>query len=377
MKMPDRRSCINQYRASATLEQVRKVPLTAFVFAGDNGYHDTPCCGVPWNPDGCTTTEWLDEVVRWLTVAYRRFMYGARREDALRRDEDYAALWTMHVEPLQLAQPEMPILATWDDHDLGANDAGSEFPFIEQSTEAFRRFWRRPQVERRLHDPKRRTVYADYRFPGGIQLIMLDVRSFRSPLLRNYGWLTKAFSLARLAFTRSKQHNRRCAADLEYAASLHGTMLGQDQWDWLEQRLAEHATLRIIVSSIQLLRPHDGSETWSNFPRERERILSLLSPNQTTLVLSGDVHYGEVAKYGDNLYELTSSGLTEAWPCAHHNPYRIPNSLVSQNNFGLVEFDPDSRLIRLQLRDRTGQSSFSIRIRLVDTAAEGWASLSL
>lgn len=350
------RSCLNQQRRSKALERVRREEnLAAFVFAGDNGYHDTPSCGVPWNEVSCRSSEWLAEVARWLKVLLRWLAFGAEREDALRRTDDYRALFERHVGPLRAARPDMPILATWDDHDLGANDASSDYAFVEESKRAFLAFWRRPYLELGQHDTECTTIYAAYRF-GHVHLLLLDVRSFRTPLARTYGSAYKATRLARLAMTSRGP----CPHDEEYAQDFQGTILGSDQWAWLERQLAARtADLLVVVSSIQVLRPHDGSETWSNFPHERQRLLDLLS-NRTAVILSGDVHYAEVAKFSDNLYEVTSSGLTETWPCIHDNPYRIPHSDFNHPNFGVLDFDPSTRDLALELKDQRGATTFRL-----------------
>lgn len=77
-----------------------------------------------------------------------------------------------------------PILATWDDHDYGANDAGSEYPEKDASKEAFMDFFKVPaDSERRKHPG----VY-DSTVIGppekSIQVILMDTRYFRSKLKR-------------------------------------------------------------------------------------------------------------------------------------------------------------------------------------------------
>ena len=97
-------------------------------------------------------------------------------------------------------------------------------------------------------------------------------------------------------------------------------MLGDTQWAWLEQQLIVPARLRIFVSSIQVVAQDHGFEKWMNFPLERERLYKLLKDTKAARVvaLSGDRHLAELsmmdAGLGYPLYDLTSSGLTEASP---------------------------------------------------------------
>ena len=77
-----------------------------------------------------------------------------------------------------------PVLATWDDHDYGKNDAGVEYPQKDQSQQLFLDFYGIPK------DSPRRTqkgVYDSVTYgPEGkrVQIIVLDLRYFRSPLKR-------------------------------------------------------------------------------------------------------------------------------------------------------------------------------------------------
>ena len=46
-----------------------------------------------------------------------------------------------------------PILATWDDHDYGANDAGSEYPLKAESQKIFLDFFDEPVDSERYKTP--------------------------------------------------------------------------------------------------------------------------------------------------------------------------------------------------------------------------------
>ena len=84
----------------------------------------------------------------------------------------------------QLLRKTCPIFATWDDHDLGANDAGGEYPKKDESQKIFLDFFGDPADSPRRHRPG---VYDAKVFgPEGkrVQVIMLDTRYFRSPLKR-------------------------------------------------------------------------------------------------------------------------------------------------------------------------------------------------
>ena len=67
-----------------------------------------------------------------------------------------------------------------------------------------------------------------------------------------------------------------------------GDVLGEEQWRWFEQELAESvASIHIIVSSIQILTTNPVVESWGHFTRERDRLLKMISPVPGLILLSG------------------------------------------------------------------------------------------
>ena len=65
----------------------------------------------------------------------------------------YAKLGAM--PGFQLLRKTCPILATWDDHDLGANDAGGDYPKKDESQKCFLDFFGDPADSPRRHRPGR------------------------------------------------------------------------------------------------------------------------------------------------------------------------------------------------------------------------------
>ena len=90
---------------------------------------------------------------------------------------------------LQASHPEfrafrarIPMLATWDDHDFGLNDAGASFPMRRWAETLFEHFWNASDAVR-----ARPGVYDSIiTGPEGrrVQVILLDTRFFRSDLKR-------------------------------------------------------------------------------------------------------------------------------------------------------------------------------------------------
>ena len=276
-------SCMEQEKPKPVLERARAGDYDLFVFLGDNLYGDTDDMAV---------------------LQQQYDLLGASPE----------------LEALRAA---VPVVATWDDHDYGRNDAGKEYPFKAESKELFLDFWEEPA------DSPRRSLeglYTSYLFdePGGtVQVILLDTRWFRDPLDPNTD--PAVYKNAYMPTTDTSR-----------------TMLGEAQWAWLEGELQKPADVRIIGTSIQLGHEYNGWESWTNMPHERQRMVDLVRTTgaEGTVFISGDVHWAELSRLdaadGYPLYDLTSSGITETWDVIEENANRI-GSAVPENNHGFVE----------------------------------------
>jgi alkaline phosphatase D len=241
---------------------------------------------------------------------------------------------------------KVPMIATWDDHDFGINDGGAEYPKKPESKKLMLDFFGEPKDSARR---KRDGVYTSYFYgkaPRKVQVILLDLRWFRSAL-----------------YTEGDSY----APNPDPAA----TLLGPEQWAWLEEQLALPADARIIASSTQFSSPIHRWEKWANFPFEKARFLSLLDESavKNVVIVSGDMHFAELSMEktarGLEIYDLTSSGLTYSEPATDiENPNRL--ALADQDcNFGLVTIDWGARKIVLEARGLLGQHLFSHSLPLI------------
>ncbi len=231
----------------------------------------------------------------------------------------------------QLLKKNVPIIATWDDHDYGTNDDGRHYPFKKQSKEIFLNFFDEPtNSDRRNHDG----IYTSYQYncKGKIvQIILLDNRTFRDDLREYKG-----------EYATDKRYFYR----MDYAPYQvsDSTFLGADQWKWLEDEFMKPADIRIIGSGSQFGIEFNGYEAWANFPHEQKRMLDLIKKTKANgvLFISGDVHYAEISKIEVPdlypIYEVTSSGLSSTWRFATPNKNRIEGP-VMENHFGLLSID--------------------------------------
>jgi alkaline phosphatase D len=266
-----------------------------------------------------------------------------------------------------------PLAVTWDDHDFGEDDAGGDFPQKEASRQVFLEFWGEPA------DSPRRTrdgVYASYVFgpPGQrVQVILLDLRYNRTPLVkpepgvRNY----RSWAMAR--------HRKGLEVPGPYARNPDpsATMLGERQWQWLERQLETPAEVRLIGSSVQVLADFPGWEGWSLFAHDQQRLIELIRRKRANGVvfLSGDMHYAELSKLNVNvpytLWDITSSGLTEVWPAATPNANRV-SEVIREPNFGLIDIDWQGAqtMVTLSVVDQQGVRRISKQLLLAELGVQ-------
>ncbi|HEV8385154.1 MAG TPA: alkaline phosphatase D family protein [Candidatus Acidoferrales bacterium] len=249
----------------------------------------------------------------------------------------------------------VPLLAIWDDGEFGANDGGGDFQRRDEFRADFLDFLGEPK------DSPRRTrsgIYDAKVFgPQGmrVQIILLDMRFNRSALKRG----------------NFSEDEGRYLPDPDPAK----TMLGAEQWKWLESQLRLPAEIRLLVSSIQVIPEDHHWETWANLPLERQRLFQLICATDArgVLFLSGDRHLAELSMMdggvGYPLFDLTSSGLNKAhhekWRPQEPNRHRVATMNVG-DNFGVVEIDwnPADPRISLQIRDVDGDITTQRKIPL-------------
>lgn len=292
-------SCALQHEAQPIWQSVLRDKPNLFLFLGDNVYGDT-------------------EDMKYLNEQYQRWS----------REPNFARF-----------RARVPLVATWDDHDFGRNDAGREFPEKQTSKNIFLDFFNEPLLSDRRMRPG---VYTSYEIPVGplkLQLIMLDLRWFRSPL--------------------KVDEQGRYIPNPDPRA----TLLGEEQWSWFESELRKPADLRVIASSIQVLAAEHRYEKWANFPADKQRLINLIDELDLNncLFLSGDMHYGELTidqtPGGRPLVDLTSSGLNR-----YESAAPFPNSkrlaVYDQSaNYGFIEIDPHApKPFLVSVKDQWGQT---------------------
>lgn len=244
----------------------------------------------------------------------------------------------------------IPMLATWDDHDYGLNDAGAEFPHKDGAKALFASFWGIAASSPMMARPG---IY-DSVITGSegrrVQVILLDTRTFRSPL--------------KPTDKKDEPGKERYMPDSDPSKQL----LGQEQWAWLERELKKPADVRLLVSSIQVIADGHGWERWGNLPKERERLFALIRKTKANgiVILSGDRHsaaiYRDDGAMGYPVYEFTSSSLNLAFPNSKFKDLPTPTRITEQfrdENFGMLAIDWSARTVTAEIKDNTGKAVLS------------------
>lgn len=307
-------SCLNETRDQSIWNTVAAENADLFLFTGDNIYGDT------YTSD----PRWTDPSMPKMRQSY----------NTLAAVPEFAEF-----------RAKTPVLTTWDDHDFGGNDAGAYYPFKDLAEDMFLDAWDVPATDERR---KREGIHTSKMIgPAGqrVQIIMLDTRFFRTDL---------------------QATDERNAPGKERYVPLeggHGTMLGEDQWDWLEGELQKPADLRLLVSSIQIHADGHGWEAWRTMPAERQKLYDMIDDTGANgvVMISGDRHAGSIYRRNDitdyPLYEVTASSLNlpqSTWRAESGNtdmeagPHRL-HPMQFEVNYGIIDVDWGKREAKLKV----------------------------
>lgn len=296
-------SCLTQERSMPIFNTIKDENYDLFLMIGDNVYGDS------------------------------------EREDLLELREAYDKQ-RQNFDNLNL---NFPFEAIWDDHDYGLNDAGKEYAYKEDAKELFLDFWNIPMDDvRRSRDG----LYFEWiQTIDGItvQMLFLDTRFFRDALLPTD--------------ERGAPGKERYLPHTDTSL----TMLGVDQWNWLEEKMNIQVDHRIIVSSIQFLAMGHGWEAWKTLPHERQKLIDIIdqSSSENVLILSGDRHraglYQLTTNSNKNIIEMTSSSLNLSFANDEEaGPLRVGPTFV-QENYGEILLNKTSNSLIVNLKDNQGK----------------------
>lgn len=224
------------------------------------------------------------------------------------------------------------IIGIWDDHDYGINDGGINYAQKNESQQLMLDFLDEPENSERRNQ---KGAYASYTYGEGdqkIKIFLLDARYHRDTLERNAG---------------------------AYIPNLEGTILGEEQWKWLESEFKNsEATINLIASGVQFIAEEHPYEKWANFPNEKDRLMKLIANSgiKSPVFISGDRHIAEVSKIqlpnGHDIYDITSSGMTHTWKewKPEENKYRVAGDHIAELHYGLLNIDWENRLMIFSIK---------------------------
>jgi alkaline phosphatase D len=201
-------------------------------------------------------------------------------------------LWQRYFDsirstPLFFQKRLVPVLATWDDHDFGANNSDKFFKYKVTSKKVFQAFFGGEKIANTFEYHKD-NIYSQY-IGFGQRFILLDNRYFRD-------------------HPGSKDKN---------------AYLGLEQNKWFNDIIKKETSPTWIVSGGQFFSPafklKNGKQVNESFLSDYKESHSYMmktlkeSPSPVTF-LSGDVHFSEILKIepdwlGYETHELTSSPM--------------------------------------------------------------------
>ena len=228
------------------------------------------------------------------------------------------------------------IFAIWDDHDYGKNDGGSDYKYKKLAENLFLDFWNVPINDVRR---SREGIYFSENkvfFNKKYKLIFLDTRYFRSQLKGKKG---------------SYQKNNDESS----------TILGKEQWTWLEKELNNNFDYLFIFSSIQIIPEDHGFEKWSNFPNDRTKLLKILEKyKDRTILFSGDRHRSGIYKR-NGIVEITSSSMNKPGSSFFETDKYLIGETYPQENYSVLKILNDD--INIDIKDKHGEILNSISFK--------------
>lgn len=240
------------------------------------------------------------------------------------REVDYYSEWGLWYRAsrdrampvMQNFLKAMPQIATWDDHDYGPNDIGSNYILKDKSREVFNSYFCNPSA-----GENGQGIYTMVTW-GDADLFITDDRWWRS--------------------------SDRTKDSINGKPNPDKQLLGQQQMNWLKNSLLySNAAFKIIVVGSQVLNPASPFDKWADFPVEYQELMDFIKEYKLNGVvfLTGDRHHSEIIKVDRPgtypLYDITVSPLTSGTHvfgnAEKDNPWRVLG-IDQKQNYGRISF---------------------------------------
>lgn len=177
---------------------------------------------------------------------------------------------------LQMAHQLYPFITTWDDHETandsykdgaGNHDPATEGPWVNRKVSSIQAYdeW----MPIRTDTATAAKVWRKLRYGNLLDLIIIDSRLWGRDL-----------------------------QDMSKTNNANHKLLGDDQFAWLEEQLADTTTKWKIICNQMMMAPLEifgiavNSDQWDGYNYERQRLINYLAANniKNTIVLTGDIH---------------------------------------------------------------------------------------
>lgn len=297
------------------------------------------CCGDQNQPQPIWTAIYNENPDLLITMGDNIIADSSDRRPIL---DQYKKL--VQNEAYKKARESIPFMATWDDLDYGQNQGGASNPDKEEARKAF---W--------------------FQYPYVKDSTLLDQSGiFHSKILGGIrvGRGRRARTTPSVHVIMLDTRWNRTAPD-----ATNATLLGSEQWAWLEDQLDEKANFKILVSSIPVLTENEQEDSWFQIPSERNRLLNLIKRKKpkNLLLLSGDRRTGsisklELEKFG-TLYEITA-GSYNLPVTVKEGQQLFPSDSYPNENYGVIALDLPRGKVTVSLKDLKGQTIQNLEIKL-------------
>jgi len=246
------------------------------------------------------------------------------------------------------AQPDLaallettPFHATWDDHDFGLDDTDGRLEGKQDSRRAFIEYHPGSNYGRAATSAG---IYSSFR-RGPVEVFLLDTRWF-------------------------------AGTGPSFADASLPTLLGAEQWTWLQKNLvASTAPFKIIASGMVwngAVRP-GKTDHWMTYAHEREALFRFLGEHDIggVVLMGGDIHRSRALRYptkelcGYELTELITSPVANTVIASANapSPYLL-HDVGHEQTFLLIAADTSVEPATLVARcmDEQGQVLFEVAL---------------
>lgn len=255
-------------------------------------------------------------------------------------------------EQLQCLLAAMHHYAIWDDHDFGPNNSDRGYDMKAASTQAFKDNW-----GNKYYGNGTQGIYSHFEWSDA-EFYLLDNRSFRA--------------------NNDLPDN-----------SPDKPFLGREQLEWLKASLLSSSpkfNFRFIAVGNQVLNPMNDFEGYPHYQQEWQELQDFIVDNKISgiVFLTGDRHMTEIIQSKPKgfytLYDVTCSPMSSGaftniaeYP-EFTNPSRVPNTLLTEQNYMNVSIDGDrkagTRKVTFTAKDKKGEIKFSYSIFAKDLKAQ-------